>query len=83
MGFRTEVEPLENAGTQSMAAKLVNENIAMTKHLRAQLPKNRDLLRKIYDYGLQSILSVATSQERRDPYRYSRQPDSSHSARSA
>ena len=55
MGFRTEVEPLENAGTQSMAAKLVNENIAMTKQLRAQLPKNRDLLRKIYDYGLQSI----------------------------
>jgi tryptophan halogenase len=55
MGFRTEVETLENAGTESLASKLANENQAITRQLRAQLPKNRDLLRKIYDYGLQPI----------------------------
>jgi tryptophan halogenase len=55
MGFRTEVEPLENAGTQSLATKLANENQAITRQLRAQLPKNRELLRKIYDYGMQTV----------------------------
>jgi tryptophan halogenase len=55
MGFRTEVEPLENASTEPMAAKLFNENQAVTKQMRAQLPKNRELIRKIYDYGLQPI----------------------------
>jgi tryptophan 7-halogenase len=55
MGFRTEVSPLDNAGTAALAAKLVNENIAATRQMRAQLPKNRDLLRKIYDHGLQPI----------------------------
>jgi hypothetical protein len=33
----------------------MNENLAITKKLRAQLPKNRELLRKIHDYGLQTI----------------------------
>ncbi len=55
MGFRTEVEPLENASTAAMAAKLFNENIAMTRQMRVQLPKNRELIRKIYDYGLQPV----------------------------
>ena len=55
MGFRTEVETLENAGTVSLATKLANENLAITRQLRAQLPKNRELIRKIYDYGLQPI----------------------------
>jgi hypothetical protein len=27
----------------------------MTKQLRSQLPKNRDLLRKIHEHGLQRI----------------------------
>jgi hypothetical protein len=27
----------------------------MTRKMRAQLPKNRDLVRKIQDYGLQPI----------------------------
>jgi tryptophan halogenase len=55
MGFRTEVEATENAGTESTAAKLFNENIAITRQMRSQLPKNRDLIRKIFDYGLQPI----------------------------
>jgi tryptophan halogenase len=55
MGFRTEVEPLDIVATQSMAAKLFNENVAITKQLTAQLPKNRDLLRKVRDHGMQPI----------------------------
>jgi len=55
MGFRTEVEPLDNAPTESMAAKHFNENLSITRQMRQQLPKNRDLIRKIYDYGLQPV----------------------------
>ncbi|HVY24425.1 MAG TPA: tryptophan halogenase family protein [Steroidobacteraceae bacterium] len=55
MGFRTEVTPEENIATESMAAKLLNEANMVTREMRSQLPKNRDLLRKIYDYGMQPI----------------------------
>src|SRR5580693_6180544 len=55
MGFRTEVGPMDNADTESTAARLLRENAAMTKQLRSQLPKNRDLLREIHEHGLQRI----------------------------
>jgi tryptophan halogenase len=55
MDFRTEVEPADCAGTQSAAAKLISDNLAMTRRLRSQLPKNRDLINKISEYGLQPI----------------------------
>ena len=55
MGFRTEVGLRENPATESMAAKLFKENITATRQMRAQLPKNRELLRKIFDYGLHPI----------------------------
>ena len=55
MGFRTEVEPEDNAGTARAAAKLIQENAMMTRQLRSQLPKNRDLMNKIAAYGLQAI----------------------------
>ena len=55
MGFRTEVGPTDNVGTESLATRLMNENVAMTRKLRFQLPKNRELIQKIYDYGLQPI----------------------------
>jgi tryptophan 7-halogenase len=55
MGFRTEVDPAENAATESTASQLLRENAAMTQRLRSQLPRNRDLLRKIYEHGLQRI----------------------------
>jgi tryptophan halogenase len=55
MGFRTEVAPEDNVATESMAARLVRDNVSATSRLRAQLPKNRDLLRKIAEYGLQPI----------------------------
>jgi tryptophan 7-halogenase len=55
MGYRTVVEPLDNAGTEAKAAQLIKENVAITERMRASLPKNRDLLEKIYQYGLQPI----------------------------
>jgi len=55
MGFRSEIDPADNAGTEFLASRFLNENLSVTKKLRAQLPKNRELLRKIRDYGLQAI----------------------------
>jgi tryptophan halogenase len=55
MGFRTEVGPMDTVDTQSLASRLLNENMAITKRMRSQLPKNRDLIRKIVEHGLQPI----------------------------
>ena len=55
MGFRTEVDPADAVGTEKMAMRWMNENIAITRKMRAQLPKNRELLQKIHEYGLQPI----------------------------
>src|SRR6201996_756197 len=55
MGFRTEVDPNDNEPTDDLAQQQAGENAAMTRKLRAQLPRNRDLLRKIQEYGLQPI----------------------------
>jgi tryptophan halogenase len=38
-----------------MAYRLMQENVTMTRQMCAQLPKNRDLIRKIHDYGMQPI----------------------------
>jgi len=55
MGFKTEVAPGDNSGTHSMAVSYMHENAAMTRKLRTQLPKNRELVKKIHEYGLQPI----------------------------
>jgi tryptophan halogenase len=55
MGFRTEVIPEDNAHTQQMARRILNENLVRTRTMRQQLPKNRDLIRKIHEFGLQPI----------------------------
>lgn len=55
MGFRTEVAAAENEGTRSQAAGFLSEAMNLTRKLRAQLPRNRDLVKKIHDYGLQPI----------------------------
>ncbi|MEJ0028773.1 MAG: tryptophan halogenase family protein [Rhizomicrobium sp.] len=55
MGFRSEVDPSDSDGTDAIAARLVEENAAVTRRMRSQLPKNRDLIRKIHDFGLQPI----------------------------
>jgi tryptophan halogenase len=55
MGFRTEVSPDGNAGTRAMASNYMKEAVEMTRKLRSMLPKNRELLQKIQEYGLQPI----------------------------
>jgi tryptophan halogenase len=55
MGFRTEVGPMDNADTEATASRLLRESAVMTRQLRSQLPKNRDLIRKIHEHGLQRI----------------------------
>jgi len=55
MGFKTEVDPRINSSEESLASQFVSENVAITNRLRSQLPKNRDLIRKIYEYGMQPI----------------------------
>lgn len=55
MGFRTEVDAGDGAAAEALAAKLMRDNVALTRQMRAQLPKNRELINKIYQYGLQPI----------------------------
>jgi tryptophan 7-halogenase len=55
MGFRTEVAAEETADSAPAAARLVRENERQIQDLRTRLPKNRELLGKIYQYGLQSV----------------------------
>ena len=55
MGFKTEVLPEETADTAMTAARFLRENDRATGEMRARLPKNRELLNKIYQYGLQAI----------------------------
>jgi len=55
MGFETEVIPEETVDTEPLATRLRQENDRQTQQLRAQLPKNRELLNKIHQYGLQPI----------------------------
>ncbi|MEO8114762.1 MAG: tryptophan 7-halogenase, partial [Phenylobacterium sp.] len=55
MGFRTEIGPMDNVGTEALANRFLSENVANTRKMRAQLPKNRELVQKIHDYGLQPI----------------------------
>jgi tryptophan halogenase len=55
MGFRTEVAPMDTADTTALASRLVTQNERMTGEMRTRLPKNRELLNKIFEYGLQPV----------------------------
>jgi tryptophan halogenase len=55
MGFKTQVMPEETADTAATAARLVRETDQVTGDLRSRLPRNRELLNKIYQYGLQPV----------------------------
>jgi tryptophan halogenase len=55
MGFRTEVSADDNSSTRALAAGYMNENAVMTRKMRSQLPRNRELVNKIREYGLQTI----------------------------
>jgi tryptophan halogenase len=55
MGFRTDLRPMETAGAASTATRLFEESAALSRHMRAQLPRNRDLINKIVQHGLHTI----------------------------
>ena len=55
MGFATEVAPADTLDTASLASRLRQENERLSLDLRTRLPKNRDLVNKIHEYGLQCI----------------------------
>jgi tryptophan halogenase len=55
MGFETEVAPEDTADTALAASRLLKENERITVEMSARLPRNRELLNKIYEYGLQPV----------------------------
>jgi len=55
MGFQTRVAPEDITETELLAARLVRQNEQLTDEMCARLPKNRELLTKIHEYGLQSV----------------------------
>lgn len=55
MGFRTEVEPEALAADAVTAERAMRENVQQTERMRARLPKHRELLTKIREYGLQPV----------------------------
>jgi tryptophan halogenase len=55
MGFETEVAPEDTLDTERLASRLHQETERQTQQLRSQLPKNRELVTKIHQYGLQSV----------------------------
>jgi tryptophan halogenase len=55
MGFKTEVIPEDTMDSVTLASRLLNQNERMTGELRTRLPKNRELINKIFQYGLQPV----------------------------
>jgi tryptophan halogenase len=55
MRFETEVSPEDVIDTEPLASQLCQENERQTRELFARLPKNRELLNKIHEYGLQPV----------------------------
>ncbi len=55
MGFVTDLPHKKRVDASKIAEKLFTENIRHTKHLLTTLPKNRELINKIKQYGLPKI----------------------------
>ena len=55
MGFQTRVVPEDTADAEMLASRLVRQNERLTDEMCTRLPKNRELLTKIHEHGLQSI----------------------------
>jgi tryptophan 7-halogenase len=55
MGFQTEVDPAEVAPVEAQAVRARRQTRAASRRMQADLPKNRDLIRKIVEHGLQPI----------------------------
>jgi tryptophan 7-halogenase len=55
MGFRSAVPDGALSRNAKAAERAFRENVARTQRLRASLPRNRDLIRKIVERGLQPV----------------------------
>jgi tryptophan halogenase len=55
MGFRSELPAGSLSRDTKAAERAFRENAARTQKLRANLPRNRDLIRKIVEQGLQPV----------------------------
>jgi hypothetical protein len=55
MGFRTEVAAVDTVDSAMLASRAVTQNERMIGEMRLRLPKNRELLNKIFEYGLQPV----------------------------
>jgi tryptophan halogenase len=55
MGFRTEVEPAALTSEAHLAERAMRENAVQTERLRTGLPRHRELLRSIYEQGMQPV----------------------------
>jgi len=55
MGFRTEIEPLALAADSKNAERAMRENVQQAERLRVGLPRNRELIRKIIEQGMQAV----------------------------
>jgi tryptophan halogenase len=55
MGFRSEIPSHENDGTRAMADGYLKENAVLARKMLAGLPRHRDLVRKIQEFGLQAV----------------------------
>ncbi|WP_420138194.1 tryptophan halogenase family protein [Sphingomonas sp.] len=55
MQFRTEVAPEDVVANDRLARRILDENRSMTQKMRARLPRHRQLIGAIKEYGLQTI----------------------------
>jgi tryptophan 7-halogenase len=55
MGFRTEVDRHELAPQATQARRMREQARSLSRRMRADLPKNRELIQKIVQHGLQTI----------------------------
>jgi tryptophan halogenase len=55
MQFRTEVAPEDVVASDRLARRMLDENRALTQKMRARLPRHRQLIGAIKEYGLQTI----------------------------
>ena len=55
MGFETDVSAAATADSELLASRLVRQNERLTGEMCERLPKNRELLTKIHEHGLQSV----------------------------
>jgi tryptophan halogenase len=55
MGFRSEVDAHDNDATRGMAEGYMQENAMLARKMVAGLPRNRELVQKIQEFGLQAV----------------------------